>query len=311
MDEKKTGMGLLRDAVRLCAVPGNAGCGVAYALGNGCGDHESCSECVGASLATIADRIEREREELDKRLMPEGMEWPRFEDGEKVKLGDEFAWGIRKRKCTATKLGSEGFALLDKSIGNSAWHGYSYTERVKRPEPEVLAADGEPIREGETVYSIHDGKRATVKSLFGNIGLQMESDDGDCFETAPLNLTHERPVLGADGLSIKVGETVWYDGAEYVVDRVYTASDGDYSVDLEFGDLRSATNVWPQLIDHTPPDTQERIDGDATMPPRAYYAKRIGHDVGLKDDAECTEAMVRHLLNRQRKLDGRMMGGAE
>lgn len=80
---------------------------------------------------------------------------------------------------------------------------------------------------------------------------------------------------------------------------------------LEFGDLRSATNVWPQLIDHTPPDTQERIDGDATMPPRAYYAKRIGHDVGLKDDAECTEAMVRHLLNRQRKLDGRMMGGAE
>lgn len=311
MDEKKTGMGLLRDATRLCAVPGNAGCGVAYALGKTCGDYDGCADCISTSLAIIADRIEREREELDKRLMPEGMEWPRFEDGEKVKFGDEFAWGIRKRKCTATKLGSEGFALLDKSIGNSAWHGYSYTERVKRPEPEVLAADGLPIREGETVYSIHDGKRATVKSLFGNIGLQMESDDGDCFETAPLNLTHERPVLGADGLPIKVGETVWYDGAEYVVDRVYTASDGDYSVDLEFGDLRSATNVWPQLIDHTPPDTQERIDDDATMPPRAYYAKHIGHDVGLKDDAECTEAMVRHLLNRQRGLDKRMMGGAE
>ena len=26
--------------------------------------------------------------ELDNRLMPPGMEWPRFEDGEKVKYGD-------------------------------------------------------------------------------------------------------------------------------------------------------------------------------------------------------------------------------
>lgn len=107
MDEKKTGMGLLREAARLlCAVPGNAGCGVAYALGNGCGDHESCSECVGASLATIADRIEREREELDKRLMPEIVRcrdcqhWDRCLENERYKdiNPDGYcAWGERGR----------------------------------------------------------------------------------------------------------------------------------------------------------------------------------------------------------------------
>ena len=38
----------------------------------------------------------------------------------------------------------------------------------------------------------------------------------------------EPEVLGADGEPIREGETVWYDGEEYVVDRVYMARDGDY-----------------------------------------------------------------------------------
>lgn len=41
------------------------------------------------------------------------------------------------------------------------------------------------------------------------------------------------------------------------------------------------------------------------MPPRAYYAKHIGHDVGLKDDEEVWTAVTAHLLRRQRELDGR------
>lgn len=311
MDEKKTGMGLLRDAVRLlCAVPGNAGCGVAYALGNDCGDHESCSECVGASLATIADRIEREREELDKRLMPLGMEWPRFDDGELVCFGDSVPIYRRSGEVSESEVCSMTFRSRQTDIGTCADFRICLNggERIKRPKPQVLAADGLPIEVGQTVYSIHDGKRATVKSLFGNIGLQMEADDGDCFETAPLNLTHERPVLGADGLSIKVGETVYFlkNGKEYTVLK-FIADDDGYYVDLSGKPFDAL--LRPSMLTHTPPDTQERIDDDATMPPRAYYAKHIGHDVGLKDDAECTEAMVRHLLNRQREIDGRTMGG--
>ncbi len=62
MDEKKTGMGLLRDAARLCAVPGNTGCGVAYALGKTCGDYDGCADCISTSLAIIACMIEGDRE---------------------------------------------------------------------------------------------------------------------------------------------------------------------------------------------------------------------------------------------------------
>lgn len=53
------------------------------------------------------------------------------------------------------------------------------------------------------------------------------------------------------------------------------------------------------------PDTQERIDHDATMNPAHYCGL---HGLNLPDDsdqAECTEAMMRHLLKRQRELDAR------
>ena len=49
------------------------------------------------------------------------------------------------------------------------------------------------------------------------------------------------------------------------------------------------------------PDSLERIEDDATMPPRKYVADRR-HDVGLMDDEECICWMCTDLLHRQRKL---------
>lgn len=250
MDEKKDGVDLLREYAegkkekRFCHI-------LHGHYGDVIGDcmRGTCAECEGGYLAALADRIEREREGLDNRLMPEGIEWPRFEDGEKACFGDRFELPsglvgnvakITLRKCEP--------AILYDGIGRN-------TVEAKRPKPQVFAADGLLIREGETV---------------------------------------------------------WYDGAEYVVDRVYTASDGDYSVDLEFGDLRSATNVWPQLIDHTPPDTQERIDNDATMLPRSYCRSLLEWgeaQIDATDDQSLYDAMISDLLRRQRELDGRKTGG--
>ena len=66
-------------------------------------------------------------DEVEKRLMPEGMEWPRFEDGEPVKYGDEFADGLGKaRKCQSVELlgGDDGvcdalLALADEFDGKA------------------------------------------------------------------------------------------------------------------------------------------------------------------------------------------------
>ena len=92
--------------------------------------------------------------ELDKRLLPQGMEWPRFEDGERVNIGDEFAWAGTTYTCDAVKFG-DGFAL-NSDDAPSSWYGYSSSDHVKRPE--VLGADKLPIKVGDTVnndYTSH------------------------------------------------------------------------------------------------------------------------------------------------------------
>lgn len=101
--------------------------------------------------------------------------------------------------------------------------------------------------------------------------------------------------LGCSGVTL--GETVNLLADE--IDREKRVIYGDLLVKCEFGFIE------PRNLTQREPDTQERIDEDATMPPREYYARHIGHDVGLKDDAEVTEAMMRDLLRRQRELDGR------
>ncbi len=202
---------------------------------------------LGIDCGSMADEVQDAiMAELDKRLMPPGMEWPRFEDGERVDIGDEFAWAGNAYKCDAVKLG-DGFALhCDEAP--SSWYGYSFTDHVKRPEPEVLGADGKPIKVGETVY---DGT--------GNRYVVVEVD----------------------------------------TDRALVEFDGE------------PKRGWrASFITHTPPDTQERIDDDASMPPRRYYAAKIGHDVGLKEDEEVFAAVALDLLRRQRELDAKTMGGA-
>lgn len=267
--------------------------------------------------------IWRAIDEIRKRLMPPGMEWPRFEDGWKVACGDEFrVYGeTRVRKTYGISTYKDGSFIIH--FNPICGHRFAPGERVKRPEPEVLGADGEPIRKGETMYSIHDGKCATVKSLFGNIGLQMESDDGDCFETAPLNLTHERPVFGADGLPIKVGEAVNNDYSTRTVSEVH-ASANPYGDDFPW--VRYTDGEWDLAsnVTHTPPDTQERINEDALKGVSRYWGcqhltycdtcpskidgenPRERYSVGF-----CADAKTLDLLRRQRVLDAKTTGGAQ
>ena len=197
--------------------------------------------------------------ELDKRLIPQGMEWPRFEDGERVEFGPlkspmwsndkSVAWQVNSieilmsgdRILHARKLDDTDAARIVLPNG----------QRVKRPEPEVLGADGVPIKPGEKVHN-----------EFKN----------------------------------------------FIVAEVHASND-------PFGNNRPwvlyANAGWDfaNVVEHGWIDTQESIDEDASMPPRRYYADKIGHDVGLKDDEEVFAAVALHLLLRQRELDARTMGG--
>lgn len=117
--------------------------------------------------------------ELDKRLMPEGLEWPRFEDGEPIAYGDA-PDGIA---AVMVMLDGSGYELIDMPDYAVRPRG----ERVKRPEPEVLAADGLPIKIGDTVYLESFGRPFTV---VGFDGAYLKDADGghlraDCATHTP------------------------------------------------------------------------------------------------------------------------------
>ena len=105
-------------------------------------EHDACEEAATTvsayDLLPDEDRKDiawvREHGGLDaveKRLMPEGMEWPRYTDGSAVEIGDEVVgpdYGERIH-VDAIKFHANGFTLCDKS-GFDKW--YESDDRFER-----------------------------------------------------------------------------------------------------------------------------------------------------------------------------------
>ena len=210
---------------------------------------------------------------LDRRLLPEGMEWPRYEDGEPVRIGDEFAdGGGNTRRCTSIEIlhGEEG--VFDALIHWSVFDPFAYLlvnmwlgERVKRPEPKVLDADGVEIRVGDEVWDV-DGSGPFIVSGFVGEPLAVIFEIAECNDLPrkPSQLTHRAPVLGADNKPLREGETVWHveTGSEF---RVLRTPRSTVKVDVTWreGFEDKAGSVPPQKLTHERPDSWERLEEDA------------------------------------------------
>ena len=160
-------------------------------LGFCCDEIEMCNKCRVKAMRVIADRIDAER------ALPEGVEWPRFEDGELVGFGDEVEFEGETWKVTGVGFESPGFDIgLRCGLNIGAMSG-SYGERVKRPTPKVLDADGAPIEVGDTVYFVGgSGTRFAVKDIdFKPDGPFVDIIDEDRYSATvnPESLTHKRP----------------------------------------------------------------------------------------------------------------------
>ena len=163
---------------------------------------ELCS-ALGIDLDTgWSDAMERMR----LRIMPEGMEWPRFETGEPVHPGDRMLdkggdwfkavsfvftldwWSVRGYQ-------TEGFGDLNDETRRKL-EGMAYGTCVKRPAPKALDADGVEIRVGDTVWDEH-GDELVVLAVYGqDVHCRYaEYEDQICDNGTwePLQLTHERP----------------------------------------------------------------------------------------------------------------------
>lgn len=162
MKSEKQGVSAwLRGLVDECGVSGTRSClDIAEAFGIDCKHEKTCRDCIAKMMTAIADRIDAER------ALPEGVEWPRFEDGGLVRIGDELEFeGKTMLVCDATFY-ADGWALwCDREDMSGRLHG-SYGERVKRPAPKVLDADGVPIKVGDVVYFVGGaGVRYAVKDI--------------------------------------------------------------------------------------------------------------------------------------------------
>lgn len=211
-------------------------------------------------------------------------------------------------------------AIAKLATGEIEWAELQQAiERYYLPRP--LFDDGEPAQFGD-MFVRDFGRDAKIESLSYTKG-NSDYVNINGYERHDFAHRLKRPkpqVFDADGVPIEVGDKVWMlpgkhcdtfplygykAGAEYTVSENENASHKESGrICITGGDFIYGYPMPEQVI-HREPDTQERIDEDATMPPREYYAKHIGHDVGLKGDEEVWTAVTAHLMRRQRELDGR------
>lgn len=168
---------------------------MAKMFGIDCEDVKTCRGCMTRMMTAIADRIDAER------ALPDDMKWPRFEDGGLVRIGDELEFnGEIMLVCDVTFYADSWTLWCDCENISGRLYG-SYGERVKRPAPEVLDADGVPIKVGDTVWATYDGRKHVVMAVCsdGSLHPEMVTDDGCMVEYEEglwdfaKKVTHERP----------------------------------------------------------------------------------------------------------------------
>lgn len=210
-NEKQGVSAWLRGIVDECEVDRMRSCtAIAEAFGIDCKHEKSCRDRITKMLTVIADRIDSER------ALPEGVEWPRFEDGGLVNVGSEVELEGETMLVFEVALDADGWALWCENDGLDGRLRGSYCKRVKRPAPKVLDADGAPIKVGDVVYFVGGaGVRYAVKDIgFEPGGAFVDIIDEQVrgsLMVSPEKLTHERPdswiLWGEDlDMAVKAGE---------------------------------------------------------------------------------------------------------
>ena len=162
--------------------------------------------------------------------------------------------------------------------------------------------DGEPVMIGDEATS-NKNQRFTVKRIEFRHGKWMLNDS--VTEGHYLNGKSGEPfkrpapkVLDADGVEIKVGDTVWHHSG--FAHGVVTSIDAGSLM----GTVRYVNGVVEfrdaaKDLTHTCPDSWERLESDAALSPADYVEKR-----GLRTDLYAYQEMPIDLVRRAKALAG-------
>ena len=268
-------------------------CAMAKMFGIDC-EYETCKSCMVKLMTAIADRIDAER------ALPEGVEWPRFEDGELVGIGDEVEHGDKVWEVGAICFDRKEWSMaLSRNLDISRMSG-SYDERLKRPKPKALDADGALIEVGDVVYYDGEPHPLTVVGITrdGKDALVDANGEESCVEGGrPQDFSHDapKPVLDADGVPIKVGDTVYCNGEDeplmvsHIIDSTKVAL---------FDGHVSYFRAKPSRLSHKRPDSWERLEEDVKkLSPVEYCLSR-----GLGDVLGKGSAMAQDIVRRAKAL---------
>lgn len=136
-------------------------------LGEGFGKNLKHCDCV--AFRRLADEVERY-------YIPR----PRYENGEPLSRGDEFveeSGDVLKAVWFGFLPRDDGDSMIRIVCHDNSWYDLGVTERLKRPAPKVLDADGVPIEVGDWVYT-EAGMRRKVAKVGTERCLGMEDWDG-------------------------------------------------------------------------------------------------------------------------------------
>lgn len=194
---------------------------------------------------------------------------PRFEDGEPVQFGELVSSNLFGAvKVSAIEFTEDGTHVKDEPDGDWSTSLEVTTSRLKRPAPEVLGADGKPIKVGETVYPI-DGEWLRIPLEVSGI---------------------ESPA------SVKVYLSAGKSWTTFHADRLtHTPPDTQERIDADA--LKSCVEYW-DCDDFSCGKCPALIDGKK---PVEFYELDPIH-------GSCHEAQKLDLLRRQRELDKRTGG---
>lgn len=287
----------------------NPSCIAEKELGTGCYEI-SCMECNRRILRKIADMVDEEERGIQEQA-----------------LGARTPYGRRH-------LLERHFAIVARTeLGKPFEYGESITKWLDRwYVPRPLFEDGEPVQFGDQcdyefcgqpsilpveciaytndgVFELHD--RTRIKPIVLEYGERVTR--------------YHAPVLDADGVEIREGDTVYllpgehcdsyplcgyHRGDEYRVvvnENIKHKEEGRIAINN--GAKMSNGYALPEQLTHTPPDTQERIDEDALKLVNGISEQHQTDTIWCSPLVTALDE-IHDLLRRQRELDARTMGGA-
>lgn len=277
--------------------------------------------CKAHGIEAGDDPLRAIDDALDRRLMPEGYEWPRFEDGQLLRYGDSYI-GDGGDNHRAWQIRFDGNADVHVSRGGdgdgfdrTTWDHFNKGERVRRPAPKVLDADGVEVELGDDLYSVEGSLKFHVSHVDRANG-KIATDAMFAIDkwADPKMYTHRAPVLAADGRPLREGETVYLTNSPtaFVVDDIMTREDGATVAHLKGG-------AWnrPQYLTHELTDSWERLEKDTGKTfteywgCRGFYCSRCPSLIDGKRPDEfydcpnkCYHAMTRDIVRRAKALAG-------